>query len=177
MDFQEVIRTRRSIRRYRKQDIPDTVLTRILEAVRVAPSGNNKQPWHFIVVRDCDKKEKIAQACYEQSFVSQAAAVIVCCGQKYPNPYQPHADSCYLIDVAIAVDHLILAARNEGVGSCWVGAFHPEPIRKLLHIPESMQIIMVVPLGYPEEEQAFNDRTYRKPLAEIVSYDSYSQKT
>ncbi|HPP11910.1 MAG TPA: nitroreductase family protein, partial [bacterium] len=163
--------------RYLRKEIPRQILERILEAARQAPSGNNRQPWHFIVVQEAALKEKIAAACYEQSFVRDAAAVIVACGQKYPNPYQPLGDNCYLIDVTIAVDHLILAARNEGLGSCWVGAFHPEPIKKLLGIPAGLTVVMVVPLGYPESETCFHSGSSRKPLSEIVSREQYGRKT
>ncbi|MCM8769754.1 MAG: nitroreductase family protein [Candidatus Omnitrophica bacterium] len=177
MEFQEVIKTRRSIRSYQDKDIPEEILKRILETARIAPSGNNWQPWHFILVKDQEKKEKIAQSCYQQKFISQAPVVIVACGQKYPNQYQPYADRSYLIDVTIALDHLILAARNEGVGSCWIGAFQAEPIRKLLEVPENFEVVMVVPLGYPAHQQAFCQPGYRKDLTEIVSQEKFGQRT
>jgi len=175
MEFEKVIRTRRSIRRYSKKDIPDDILKKILEGARVAPSGNNKQPWYFIVVKDEEKKRKIAEYSYNQSFIADAPVVIVCCGERYPNKYEPFKDECYLVDVVIAIDHLILTARNYGVGSCWIGAFHPEPIKKLLSIPDNIDVLMVVPLGYPEGAE-FSEVSFRKSLDEIAFEEEYGKK-
>lgn len=78
---------------------------------------------------------------YNQSFIAEADCVVVCCWKKYPNSYEPLKNNCYIIDVIIAIDHLILTAKNYGVGSCWVGVFYPESIKKLLKIPEDIDII------------------------------------
>jgi len=175
MEFEKVIRTRRSIRSYSKKEIPEDILKKILDGARVAPSGYNKQPWYFIVVKDEKKKKKIAEYSYNQSFIGEAPVVIVCCGEKYENKYEPFKDRCYIVDVAIAIDHLILTARNYGVGSCWIGAFHPEPIKKLLNIPDNINVLMVVPLGYPEDAE-FSEESIRKPLEEIVFEEEYGRK-
>lgn len=167
MDFEKVIRTRRSIRSYADRDIPDEVLNRILESARIAPSGNNRQPWKFIVVKEKELKRKIAEHSYDQSFIAGAPVVIVCCGKKFSNRYEPFGDNAYLVDVIIAIDHLILSARNEGVGSCWVGAFSREPIQKLLKLPKELEVLMVIPLGYPVSESAFGEPRGRKSLEEI----------
>jgi len=175
MDFEQVIRTRRSIRSYSGKDIPDLVLRKILDAARIAPSGNNKQPWYFIVVKDADKKKKIAEYSCNQNFIAEAPVVIVCCGKKYPNSSEIYGDNCYLVDVTIAIDHLILAARNEGIGSCWIGALHPGPIKNLLNVPENIDVLMVVPLGYPETS-SFEEVSFRKSIDEIVFNEEYSKK-
>ena len=168
MDFEKVIRTRRSIRRYTEKEIPQDVLSRILDAARVAPSGNNHQPWKFVVVRNRALKEKIAEFSYGQSFIAAAPVVIVCCSEKYPNSYEPHRDLAHLIDTVIAIDHLVLAARNEGVGSCWIGAFDGKSIGKLLGFGSGMEVVMVIPLGYPVSEDAFRESSGRKTLKEIT---------
>jgi len=173
MEFEDVIKTRRSIRRYKKKAIPEDILKKILEGARIAPSGNNRQPWYFIVVKDEDKKKKIANYSYNQTFIADADCVIVCCGKRYPNPYEPLGDNCYIVDVTIAIDHLILTARNYGIGSCWIGAFHPEPIKKLLEIPQDIDVLMIVPLGYPE--YGFSDSAFRKDLREIVYKEGFNK--
>lgn len=173
MDFDKVIRTRRSIRSYSSREVSENSIEKILEAARIAPSGNNLQPWSFIVVRDRDKKEKIARACYGQSFVASAPVVIVACGFPYANRYEPRRDLSYLVDVVIAVDHLILACRNEGLGTCWVGAFHPEQIKEILGIPKDVEVIMVIPVGYPTHEDDFREVYGRKSLKEIIRYEHY----
>ena len=168
MDFEKVIRTRRSIRCYADKDIPQDVLSRIFDAARVAPSGNNRQPWKFVVVRSRELKEKIVKFSYNQSFIAGAPVVIVCCSEKYPNSYEPHRDLAHLIDTVIAIDHLVLAARNEGIGSCWVGAFSGKSIGKLLGLGSGTEVVMVVPLGYPVSEDAFRESSGRKTLKEIT---------
>lgn len=175
MDFEKVIKTRRSIRNYSGKDIPDSILKKILDAARIAPSGNNKQPWFFIVVKDSEKKKKIAEYSCNQNFIAEAPVVIVCCGKKYPNSSEIYGDNSYLVDVTIAIDHLILAARNEEIGSCWVGALHPEPIKNLLNVLENIDVLMVVPLGYSKEID-FKETSFRKSIDEIVSNEEYGKK-
>lgn len=173
MDFETVIKTRRSVRLYSSKDLSQETIAKVLDAARVAPSGNNLQPWKFIVVRDTGKKEKIAQACYGQNFVSRAPVVIVACGIPYPNRYEPRKELSYLVDVVIAIDHLILACRNEGLGACWVGAFHAEPIKETLGIPEHIEVVMVIPVGYPGGQDSFKGVYGRKTLKEIVDYEKW----
>ena len=174
MDFETVIRSRRSIRSYDPGDIPDSVLSKILEGARVAPSGNNGQPWIFIVIRDNGKKQQIADACYNQSFIADAPVVIVCCAKNYINSCEPHKEKSALIDTIISIDHLILTARNEGIASCWVGAVHTEPIKEILNIPKDIDVVMVVPLGYPAKA-SFHETTSRKSLREITFSEEYGK--
>jgi nitroreductase len=176
MEFYDVIRTRRSVRKFLKKGIPDEVLDRILEAARVAPSGGNSQPWRFVIVKDQDKKKKIADACYEQDFVTQAPVVIVCCSIKCSSGYEPWQDDAGWRDTIIAVDHLILAARNEGLGTCWVGAFYEEPIKEIVRVPKDVKVVIVVPVGYPASRKAFRETKNRKSLKEICFVEEYGRK-
>jgi nitroreductase len=168
MDFQTVLDTRRSVRSFARKDIPDAVLQRILEAARIAPSACNFQPWRFIVVKEAATKSKLAAMCKGQSSVAGASVVIVCCGKKYQNPYNWMGQSLYFVDVAIAIDHMVLTARNEGLGSVWIGAFDQDPIKKLLAIPADHDVVMLLPLGYPANEDAFHTTTERLALEQIV---------
>jgi len=176
MEFYEVIRTRRSVRRFLKKPLADEVLGRILEAARIAPSGGDRQPWRFVVVRDKQKKEKIARACYGQDFVAQAPVVLVCCSIKCSSGYEPWHDEAGRLDAVIAIDHLILAARNEGIGTCWVGAVHDKQLKKIVNVGENVDVVMVVPLGYPASRSAFRQVSGRKPLKEICFYEEYGRK-
>lgn len=157
MDFTTVITTRRSVRAYSGQAIPEAALQRVLEAARVAPSANNGQPWRFVVVKDAATRGKIAVAANGQMFVADAPVVIVCCGKRSNR-----------IDMGIAIEHLALAARNEGLGTCWVGAFQEAPIRKLLGVPGDHDIVMLLPVGYPVSQEQFSAASERLGLDEIV---------
>lgn len=173
MDFYEVIRTRRSIRSYKPDPVPDDVLTRILEAARIAPSGSNRQPWKFIVVRDEELKRRLAIACHNQMFIAEAPVVIVACGYNiHWNRGEYMGDLSMLVDVSIAFTHLILAARAEGLGTCWIGSFSNEEVKRILGIPKDVNVVAITPLGYPRDED-FGEPGPRKPLSEIVSFDRF----
>ena len=173
MEFYEAINTRRSVRSYRNDPVPEEVLKRILDAARVAPSANNIQPWHFIVVKDEKRKKEVARLSFDQTFIAEAPVVIVCCGSKYHDRYSWISDNTYIIDVSIAVDHLTLAARNEGLGTCWIGAFDHSGMKKLLEMPENYDVIVLTPLGYPRTNSVFRGTSSRKDLKEIVSYEKF----
>jgi nitroreductase len=176
MEFYDVIRTRRSVRKFLKKGIPDEVLERILEVARVAPSGDNRQPWRFVVVKDDQRKKKIARACYEQDFVTQAPVVIVCCSIECSSGYEPWMDEAGRRDTVIATDHLILAARNEGLATCWVGAFFDKKVGKIINVPGDVDVVMVVPIGYPTSKSAFSKASGRKALKDICFSEEYGQK-
>jgi nitroreductase len=168
MDFYEVIKTRRSIRSFSASPIPDGVLRRVLDAARVAPSGSNRQPWRFIVIRDQGLKSRLVNSCHGQRLIAQAPVVIAACGRDIAFDRGDWMGQCSMIvDVTIAMDHLILAARAEGLGTCWIGSFNNDQIKALLGIPEGWWVVALTPLGYPEGE-AFAETTDRKPLEEIV---------
>ena len=174
MDFYEVIKTRRSIRSYSPDPIPDDVLDRVLDAARIAPSGSNRQPSKFILIGDDTMKRKLIPLCADQSFIAGAPLVIVACGQDINyNRGGYMGDMSMLVDVSIAVDHLTLAARSEGLGTCWIGSFDNEGIKKLLHVPQDANVVALTPIGYPRGE-AFRESASRKSLSEIVFIDKYN---
>lgn len=173
MDFYDVVRTRRSVRSFKKNPIPEEVLSRVLEAARVAPSGSNRQPWKFILVRDEALKQKMISACDNQKFMADAPLIVVACGQKLSfNRGGYMREMSMLIDVSIAFTHLILAARAEGLGTCWIGAFKNDEIKKLLGVPEGYEVVAATPLGYPAEN-VFTEPRDRKNLDEIVSENKF----
>jgi len=173
VDFYEVIRTRRSIRSYKSDPIPDEVLMRVLEAARIAPSGSNRQPWKFIIVKSEELKKKVAAACHNQMFIAEAPVVIVACGYNiHYNRGGYMGDLSMLVDVSIAFTHLILAARAEGLGTCWIGSFDNEEVKKILGIPRDVNVVAITPLGYPRDE-GFGEPAGRKTLSEIISIDRF----
>jgi nitroreductase len=167
----DTIMNRKSIRRYRGDPIPEEVLTRILEAARWAPSGKNLQPWKFIVVRDKHLRQELAVASARQSFMAEAPITIVACG--FPEESYAHMGrymKSWSVDVAIAVEHLMLQAQEEGLGTCWIGSFEEEEVKAILRVPEKVRVLALTPLGYPDERPAPGAR---KPLEEIISYDRF----
>lgn len=171
MDFYEVIKKRKSVRKFKPDPIPEKIMNEIIEAGRIAPSAKNYQPWHFVIINDPDLKEQMVKACRDQRFVGEGAAIIVGCALTDSawgrmGGYM----SSWSVDLSIALDHIILAAVNEGLGTCWIGAFDEEQVKRILRIPDNVRVLALTPIGYPNEDP--KDRG-RKPLKEIVSYNAY----
>jgi nitroreductase len=168
MEFYEVIKTRRSIRSYKADAVPEESLRRVLDAARIAPSGSNRQPWRFYVVKDPDKRRRVAQACGGQTWIGQAPTVIVATGWRVPFSRGGYmGEMSFIMDVGIAFTHLILAARAEGLGTCWIGDFQNAEVKEALGLPDELDVVAVTPLGYPDRG-GFTEETRRKPLEEIV---------
>jgi nitroreductase len=171
MDVLEAVRARRSVRKYKPTPIPDDVLARVLEAVRLAPSAKNFQPWKFVLIGEPELKAKIAAACVNQSFMAVAPLIVAACA--FPERSYSQMGrymSSWPIDVAIAFEHLVLQASAEGLGTCWIGAFYEEEVKALLGVPADVRVLALTPLGYPAENPSARPR---KPLSEIVSRDRY----
>lgn len=171
MDVYEAIKERRSIRSYRSDPVPQDALDRVLDAFRSAPSAANKQPWKVIVVRDPATKEKVMAASSYQTFLTEAPCLIVACGLPNAGRIGGHTTSTF-VDVAIAMDHLTLAAHAEGLGTCWIGAFHEEDVKEILNIPQAVRVVAISPLGYPAVK---GGPFRRKELSEIVCYDEWKE--
>ena len=166
MDFYEVIKNRRSVRTYRPDPVPEDQLARVLEAARLAPSACNIQPLALYVIRDPKLRASLLAAYGQKWFVE--APVIICACAREQDAWKRGDGKCYAdVDVAIAMDHLILAAAAEGLGTCWIGAFKPECLRDLLELPPDLQPIAMTPLGVPAEEPGPRPR---KALDELVEY-------
>jgi len=163
------------VRSFKAKNVPKSVLNRVLEAVRIAPSGSNRQPWRFIIVKDEKVKQKLIPACGDQKWLAEAPVIVVACGQLFSyNRGGYMGDSSFLVDVSIGMTHLILAARNEGLGTCWIGNFDNEEVRKVLEVPEGWNVVGVTPLGYPKAgKKAFAEPGQRNKLSEVVSTDKF----
>ncbi len=170
MDIYKAISLRKSVRAFKSEDVPEDVMTRILESARLAPSASNRQEWRFVVVRNKDTRNKIAQAAFGQNHVAQAPVVLVCCADT-----DQHVMTCgqqsYPIDVAIAVTHITLCAAAEGLGTCWIGAFYEDQIKEILNIPNHIRVVAVLPVGYPQDPGPVEKIRLR--LDNFVSYEQW----
>jgi len=168
MEVFEAIRTRRSIRSYANKPVEKDKLLKVLEAARLSPSAGNRQPWRFIVVTDPKIKVSLRPP-HRRGVVLSAPVVIVGCA--LPNESFPEAEF-WKIDVSIALQNLVLAAWEEGLGTCWMGVFHEEDeIKKALDTPKDVRVVAMVALGYPAEKK--DPVSDRKQLEEIIGYDHW----
>ncbi|KKM10055.1 hypothetical protein SY88_15530 [Clostridiales bacterium PH28_bin88] len=201
MDLKEVIVARRSIRMFKPDPISEVVIIELLEAARLAPSGTNRQPSRFFVVKDAAARQKLQEAAFGQRHVGEAPVVMVCCAdmrtytadatkhrltqllkegdpeeeQKVslperikdpdysgdPKHFKPQA----MLNVAIAIEHLVLMATSLGLGTCWVQRFQPKKVVETLNLPDHLVVVALVPLGYPAR--------YPKPRPRLALEEIY----
>ena len=169
MEVKDAIRERRSVRTYQTKPVPDDKLMNVLEAARLAPSASNRQAWKFVVVKDATKRNALARAAAHQYFVGEAPVVIAAVAL-HPDSIMSCGVPSYAVDLAIAVDHMTLIAVDEGLGTCWIGAFSQEEVRQILNIPKQYKVVALLPLGFPADSPGAKSR---KSLEEIVSYDTF----
>ncbi len=166
----KAIRRRCSVRSYLDRAVEEEKLNNILEAARLAPSASNRQEWRFVVVQDKDARQRIMKAAKNQSFVGEAPVVIACCAQT-DNHVMSCGQLCYPIDVAIAIEHMALQAVEEGLGTCWVGAFYEDQVKEILSIPKDIRVVELLTLGYPARPALAHKN--RLALSEIVMYEKW----
>jgi nitroreductase len=162
MNYVERMLTRRSIRKYKKEPISDSVLNNILEAGRRSPSAVNSQPWHFVVVRDQEAKAACSFGGYNR-FAGEADFIVV----GLYKPSEVIMEKLALMDVTIALQNMVSAAWLQGVGSCWMGAWNDAELRERLDLPADSRIVGLVTFGIPDEAPA---QRPKKPLDEIVHF-------
>ncbi|MEA1964490.1 MAG: nitroreductase family protein [Candidatus Aerophobetes bacterium] len=170
MEVKQAIQKRRSVRSYEKRAVPEEKIKRVLEAARLAPSASNRQLWKFIVVRDETRRQEIAKAASNQSFIAEAPVVIAAVGLD-PDSLMRCGVPRYAVDLAIAVDHMTLAAVEENLGTCWIGSFSQEKVKKMLNIPEKYKVVALLPLGFPADKPKVKSR---RSLKEIVCYETFT---
>jgi nitroreductase len=169
MDVLEAIAKRKSIRAYKTTPVPEDKLNKVLEAARLAPSGGNRQEMKFVVVKDQKTRAKLSEATGGQKHVAQAPVVIAGVSTD-PGKMMICDVPAYPVDVAIAIDHMTLAAYDVGLGTCWIGAFNQQMVCKILEIPDSCKVVQLMTLGIPAEEGRTKDR---KPVTQVVCYEKY----
>lgn len=165
MTVQEAIKTRKSVRAFSDRPVEQEKIEAVLEAARLAPSARNRQEWRLVVVTEEETRKRLASAAGNQAFVGQAPVVIVCCAQTGRERMTCGLES-YPIDVAIAMDHMTLAAVELGLGTCWIGKFDPPAVREICGIPPEIEVVELLPLGYPEDPEPVEKQ--RLALEEIV---------
>jgi nitroreductase len=170
MDVMEAIRTRRSVRNFQHRDIEEEKLRKVLEAGQLAPSARNLQERKFIVVKDASVRKRLAEAAKGQMFVAEAPVVIVACGTVC-DYIMACGQLAYPINVAIAVDHMTLAAVEEGLGTCWLGAFYEDQVKEILRIPREVRVVAMLVVGYPAGQVP--ESRGRKPLDEVVVFERW----
>ena len=164
MNIYEIIKKRQSIRSYKPEPVEEEKLNRILEAARLAPSAANRQPICFVVIKDEKTKQELKKAYGEKWFYT--APVIICACSIPEKAWKRSDGKNYAdIDAAIAMDHLILAATEEGLATCWIAAFKVPIIKSILNLSPGMEPVAITPVGYPLDVP---EPTYRKPLEDIT---------
>lgn len=168
MSFYDLVKQRYSVRAYKSDPVEKEKLTRILEAARLAPTAANRQPFRLIVIPTDTHREGLRKI-YKSEWFVQAPYVICACGITSASWIRKDSDGKNYndVDVAIVMDHLILAATEEGLGTCWIAAFDPEAAREFLKLPTDVVPIAFTPLGYPDDSPP---EKKRKPLEELVWY-------
>ena len=182
MDFSELVQARRSVRTFSDAEIDDSTIENIIECARLAPSWKNGQCWHFVVIRDRDKINAIVSdgMVLGNAWLTKAPVLIIACGDpaksgnRYGIPY-------YAVDVAIALEHIMLAATENGLGTCWIGLFDDKKLGEVLDIPDNVKIVAVTPLGYPADNMTVQERLtkttviskHRKPLSEVIHWEKF----
>ena len=193
MQFDEVIQTRRSIRNYKPDQVPDKAISDILEAARIAPSGGNIQPWRFVVIRSQKIKEEL-KVTTRWRFALKAPVIIACCTDlsaaesrqdrlvelsqagvfdnvemdgeyTVPERNQEQLLAYFGMNVGIAITHMMLKAVDLGLGTCWVGGFDPVKAKEILGLDDHLHIVALLPIGYPERIPAPRPRF---PLENLI---------
>ena len=170
MDVMDAIKQRESVRSYKSTPVEDKKLQLLLEAARLAPSASNRQEWRFVVVTDKKTRRKLMEAAANQGFVAEAPVIIVVCAQT-DNHVMMCGQPFYPIDIAIAIDHITLKAVEEGLGTCWIGAFNEKAVQAILRIPPEIRVVSLLTVGYP---QTLRSKKSRKKFDEIVRYECWS---
>lgn len=187
--FSRLVERRISLRKYGDQAVEEEAIQRCLEAARLAPSACNAQPWHFVVVREPERREALAKLTVPpggvmNGFVRQAPVLVTIVAER-PNITSQIGSVLknkpfYLIDIGITAEHFCLQAADLGLGTCMIGWFNETGVRKLLNIPRSRRPVLIITLGYPPEETleeaSARREKRRKPESEIVSREVYGRR-
>lgn len=173
MEFYEVIETRHSVRAFVEDAIPTATLERILGAARHSPSASNKFPWRLVVVSDKHKREVIAKSGTYGKFLAQSPIALV--GLADPTV----APKWHAVDTAIALEHVVLAATAEGVGSCWIGSFNETTVKELIGVPANLRVIAIIALGHRRKAVDMLGAANKiirptKSLDELVCWEDFS---
>ena len=163
MEFESVIKSRESVRDYSSKKVEDKKINFAIECARFAPSWTNKQCWQFIVVKDKKIIKDLSKTSIINRWLRNVPMIIVACGDPKQSGSRNDIDY-FIVDVSIAMEHLVLAATDKGLGTCWIGGFDEKKVKEILEIPEDIRVVALTPLGYPAEKKSFIGQ-----LAKIVT--------
>lgn len=170
MEYSELIAARYSVRAYRPDPVEAEKLEAVLEAARLAPTAANRQPFQLVVTHTAGREREIGKIYRRQWFVQAPLVIAVCAISSLAWVRESDRFNARMIDAAIVADHLILAAANLGLGTCWVAAFNVEAARSVLGLPDEVEPVIFTPLGYPADQPG---PKIRKPLSELVRYEHW----
>ncbi|NQT84131.1 nitroreductase family protein [bacterium] len=169
MDFDRLIRERYSVRAYLSKPVEEEKLRKVLEAAVLAPTAANRQAFRLIVISTSGREEELKRI-YAKNWFTQAPYVICACSLPSESWTRKDGKNYGDVDIAIVMDHLILAAADQGLGTCWVGAFDPQAASEVLNLPDDVEPVAFTPLGYPADEPGDKKR---KKLDELVKYETW----
>jgi len=180
MEFIDVVKSRTSVRVYSDVPVEDEKITYVLDCARRAPSWANKQCWRFIVVKNKDTINNVAKNSMVNQWLKTAPVLIIACADSTESGSRNKLEY-YIVDVSIALENLVLAATDVGLGTCWIGGFDEEKIKEQLEIPKRIRIVALTPLGYPADKKTLISSTFRfvtrgdkrKSLEEIVHHERW----
>lgn len=155
MNIFEAISGRRSIRKFKKEDVSDELIQKVVNAGIWAPSAGNVQAWEVVIVQDEEKRRKISETAYMRDFIAEAPVIMVSCAnmERSATVYGKRGLDLYCIqDAACATQNMLLAAYALGLGTCWVGSFDEEILMDLMDLPNFLRPVALVPMGYPDEK-------------------------
>ncbi len=177
-NFLDLVKKRRSCRDYSEAPVPDELIANCVEAARLAPSACNRQPWRFMIVKNCELRKSL---CYEgllpglpMPWLKKVPVIAVLCAETdiFTHSIAPLISKVqyHLLDIGIAGEHFVLAAEAQGLGTCWIGWFNGKKVRKILDLPRSLKVLSLISLGYPANPPAPENEIKRMKPEEISKY-------
>ena len=180
MEFIDVVKSRRSVRAYSDKNVEDDKIEYVLECARLAPSWMNGQCCRFVVVREKERIEALAKASIINRWLRKTPVILAACADPLSSGKKRNMEY-FEVDVAIAMEHVILAATDLGLGSCWIGGFDEKTVKEVLEIPPRIRVVALTPLGFPIQKEGISEKgrkiiarsAKRKSLREIVHYEKW----
>jgi nitroreductase len=173
MEVEQAIKGRRSVRSFKKKAVSSELVEGLIDAACWAPSAGNIQPWEFIIVRTAEIKMKLAEAALGQYFIEDApVAIVVCTDEDHSaQRYGSRGRTLYCIqDTAAAIQNIHLTAYSHGLGTCWIGAFKEDEVKKILKIPDGIRPVAIIPVGYPAESPTLRSK---RPASQTTHYETF----
>lgn len=180
MEFTSVIKSRESIRDYSDRKVEEDKINFVIECARFAPSWTNKQCWQFIIVKDKKIIKDLSKTSIINRWLKNVPVIIVACGDPKESGFRNDI-SYFIVDVSIALEHIVLAAADKGLGTCWIGGFSEKKVKEILEIPENIRVVALTPLGYPAEKKhlvgkiakVITQSKKRKSIDKIIHIDKW----